>query len=354
MKPTSVIVLSLVCSACNGQIRRAPAPASAQTGSTFVAEYILPETSEEIGGLSGAWYDAQARRLWTISDDRDRPRLVVFDLTLQPSLQLMMREAIALRLPNGVPTFDGEGLAPRQNGHLFVSSEREGSAGIFEFDRTGRFIRQLPLPTWSTRLRGNRGLESLTVSPDGTMLFTATESSLHDDGDQADADSGVVVRVLAYDLNRDGSPPREYAYRTEPVRAPQGFGDATGNNGVSELLALGGNELLVLERGYVETRALATGRATNTIRIYRVRLSAAAEITGRELLDENTPVLSKTLVLDVASASQALSKKLESLENFEGMAFGPPLPDGSRSLLLVSDDNFSDRQVTAFLLFRLP
>jgi hypothetical protein len=354
MTSTSAIVLSLVCSACSGQIMRAPAPASALTRSTFVAEYIVPETSEEIGGLSGAWYDDRARRLWTISDDRDRPRLVVFDLSLQPSLHLTMREVIALRLPDGVPTLDSEGLAPGQNGHLFVSSEREGSAGIFEFDRSGRFIRQLPLPAWSTRLRGNRGLESLTVSPDGTMLFTATESSLHEDGDQADADSGVIVRVLAYDLKRGGSPPREYAYRTEPVRAPQDFGDATGNNGVSELLALGSDDLLVLERGYVETLALADRRATNTIRLYRVRLSAAAEVTGRELLEENTPVLSKTLVLDVASASQALSEKLKSLENFEGMTFGPQLPDGSRSLLLVSDDNFSDRQITAFLLFRLP
>jgi hypothetical protein len=41
------------------------------------------------------------------------------------------------------------------------------------------------------------------------------------------------------------------------------------------------------------------------------------------------------------------------LDNLEGMALGPRLPDGSRSLLVVSDDNFKEAQMTQFLLFRL-
>jgi hypothetical protein len=41
------------------------------------------------------------------------------------------------------------------------------------------------------------------------------------------------------------------------------------------------------------------------------------------------------------------------LDNLEGMALGPRLPDGTQSLLLVSDDNFSNSQLTQFLLFRL-
>jgi len=44
---------------------------------------------------------------------------------------------------------------------------------------------------------------------------------------------------------------------------------------------------------------------------------------------------------------------LAALDNFEGLVLGPPLPDGSRTLLVVSDDNFGERQHTAFLLFRL-
>jgi hypothetical protein len=35
------------------------------------------------------------------------------------------------------------------------------------------------------------------------------------------------------------------------------------------------------------------------------------------------------------------------------MTLGPPFPSGDASLLLVSDNNFNDRQRTVFLAFRL-
>jgi hypothetical protein len=41
------------------------------------------------------------------------------------------------------------------------------------------------------------------------------------------------------------------------------------------------------------------------------------------------------------------------LDNLEGMTLGPRLPDGSQSLLLVSDNNFNSLQITQLLLFRL-
>jgi hypothetical protein len=41
------------------------------------------------------------------------------------------------------------------------------------------------------------------------------------------------------------------------------------------------------------------------------------------------------------------------LDNVEGMTLGPRLPDGRRSLVLVSDNNFAASQFTQFLLFAL-
>jgi hypothetical protein len=41
------------------------------------------------------------------------------------------------------------------------------------------------------------------------------------------------------------------------------------------------------------------------------------------------------------------------LDNVEGMTIGPPLPDGRRSLVLVSDNNFAASQFTQFLFFAL-
>jgi len=54
----------------------------------------------------------------------------------------------------------------------------------------------------------------------------------------------------------------------------------------------------------------------------------------------------KTLLLDLDTLGLPL-------DNVEGMTLGPRLPDGRRSLLLVSDNNFAPGQFTQFLLFAL-
>ena len=84
-------------------------------------------------------------------------------------------------------------------------------------------------------------------------------------------------------------------------------------------------------------------------------LSGATDVSTLESLKGHPEIvpLKKTLVLDLSQA-QGLSRELEPrLENFEGMTFGPRLPDGRASLVLVSDDNFSTVQRTWFLLFAI-
>ena len=63
----------------------------------------------------------------------------------------------------------------------------------------------------------------------------------------------------------------------------------------------------------------------------------------KELERENVRL--KRLVADLRTL------KLAQLDNLEGMSWGPPLGAGLRSLVLMSDDNFSPRQVTQFLAF---
>ena len=55
----------------------------------------------------------------------------------------------------------------------------------------------------------------------------------------------------------------------------------------------------------------------------------------------------KQLLLDLATLDLPL-------DNYEGMALGPRLADGRRTLLLVNDDNFSSHQIgTQFILLAL-
>jgi hypothetical protein len=112
----------------------------------------------------------------------------------------------------------------------------------------------------------------------------------------------------------------------------------------------------VLERAYV-SRPHEHG--PNTIRIFEVTLpgasSAGAPRTPSEAATstEGGPLLPKRLVLDLDEILPQLEPGQQTLDNLEGMTFGPRLPSGERTLLLVSDDNFSEHQRTTFLAFRI-
>jgi hypothetical protein len=41
------------------------------------------------------------------------------------------------------------------------------------------------------------------------------------------------------------------------------------------------------------------------------------------------------------------------IDNIEGITFGPKLTNGKQSLLFVSDNNFSEKQITQVLLFEV-
>jgi hypothetical protein len=41
------------------------------------------------------------------------------------------------------------------------------------------------------------------------------------------------------------------------------------------------------------------------------------------------------------------------IDNLEGLTLGPRLPDGRQSIILVSDNNFREAQVTQFILLAL-
>jgi len=110
-------------------------------------------------------------------------------------------------------------------------------------------------------------------------------------------------------------------------------------NGLVELLG-GDDMLLALERSF-------TMGVGHSVRIYRLDLAGASNVADRESLAGTsfTPVR-KTLLLDLGRIGIAL-------DNLEGMSWGARLSTDRRTLVLVSDDNFSGRQATQFLAFEV-
>jgi hypothetical protein len=336
----------------------------------FLGEYRLSKqefANTTVGGLSGITYDRQRDRLYAISDDRsDRnpARFYTLTLTIAPERKIKaieVEKVTTLLNADGQPfakgTLDPEGIALTPRNSVFISSEGVSKDGINPFINefnleTGQQLAALPipqrfLPTPDSGIQDNQGFESLTLSAVGFgtgqqlepfRLFSATESALLQDAPSDNPkDPSAPVRFLHY-LIGETNPMllSENIYLLDPP--PEG----TQNHGLTEMLVLDqAGHFLSLERSF--------GVAGFGIRLFQAATGGANDTSGVEAFRGNigniTPIR-KELLLNLADLGIPL-------DNLEGMTLGPRLPDGTQSLLLVSDDNFSDMQVTQFLLFRL-
>ncbi len=142
-----------------------------------------------------------------------------------------------------------------------------------------------------------------------------------------------------YDLAA-GIQTAEYIYMTEPVADQPIPTGQFSTNGLVELLALDSERFLAAERSF----SVGVG---NRIRIYEVSLAGATDVSAVQALQgviQNFTPVSKTLLLDLDVLGLTL-------DNIEGLTFGPVLENGQRSLILCSDNNFSAGQFTQFLAF---
>jgi hypothetical protein len=341
----------------------------------LVDDYTLPPTSFQdvpVGGLSGLAYDAAKGVFYSISDDRSgfaparfytlKPKLGTDKTTGQTEIKTIdIKSVTALKNPKGETyprnTIDTEGIVLSPRGTVFVSSEGVAKDGIApfvnEFDlQTGAFVGALPIPEHYLPKKGpdgeregiqdNLGFEGLTMGVDGTAdlfrLFVATESSLAQDLPPKDSDEPTRVRLMHYSLMMGRADlTGEYLYEFD--KAPLG----TVDQGLSEILSVdNAGHFLALERTF--------GLTGFNGKIFQFTMAGASDTSAIAALQPKPPTppapVRKTLVLDLADLGITI-------DNVEGMALGPVLADGSKSLLIVTDDNFSKDQVTQFLLFRL-
>jgi hypothetical protein len=340
----------------------------------LVDDYTLPQTSFQdvpVGGLSGIAYDGMKGVFYGISDDRSgfaparfytlKPKLGTDKTTGKLEIKTIdIKGVTALKNAKGESyprnTIDTEGIVLSPRGTVFISSEgvaRDGIAPfVNEFNlQTGALLSQLPIPNHYLPKKGpdgekegiqdNLGFEGLTMGVDGSAdlfrLFVATESSLAQDVPPKDSEEPTKVRLMHYSLITGRTDlTGEYVYELD--RAPLG----TKDQGLSEILSVdGAGHFLALERTF--------GLTGFGGKIFQFTFAGASDTSGIDRLTKaENPIgpVKKEMLLD-------LNELGLTIDNVEGMALGPLLPDGSKSLLIVSDDNFSKDQVTQFLLFRL-
>ena len=320
-----------------------------------------------VGGLSGLDYDPATDRWIVLSDDRsDEAPARFYDATLDYDESAFsgaeLTAATTLLQEDGTPfpNVDQGGNIPDpeairvdpRSGNYYWTSEGSQALGIDPgvsiTAPDGSFVGSLPVDdvfdadvNGQTGIRDNGAFEGLTFSPDGSSYFVSTELPLFQDGDAPTGDTGSVNRITQYD--RDGNELAQYAYEADAV-PNVGDGELFMINGVTEILAVTDTTMLLIERGTVQA---ADESYANDIRLYEIDLTDATDISGVDSLmgADYTPV-GKRLVEEFDGSDFPI-------DNIETLAFGPVLASGNPSLVLGSDNNFSDTQLTQFLAFEV-
>ncbi len=313
-----------------------------------------------VGGLSGLDYDEKNNRFAAISDDRSERQparfytlsldMAEFNLRADPGYA-GVRFLSVTTLRDGTGKLHAEGSVDPEairwgsDSHIWWASEGNVKRGIppaiEKVDADGTALQRLDvprhyLPGHERGVRDNLAFESLAIAND--KLYVGTENALAQDGPVADLDRQSLARILVYDLV-GGKRLAEHVYVVDAVPVPPPVPGLYRTNGLVELLGDSGM-LLALERSY-------TMGAGNSVRIYRLDLAGASDVADHEgLAGIRFAAVRKTLLLDLADLGIAL-------DNLEGMSWGPRLPNGRRTLVLISDNNFSARQTTQLLAFEV-
>ena len=325
-----------------------------------------------VGGLSGLDFSPALGQWAIISDDKSDKAPARFywariDLSAgAPKVTLehvvTLQQADGTSYPSAkaggeVPDPESIRFDPSGKG-LWWTSEGERKLGLAPFLRetalNGMFMASRAMPPifavnkdQERGPRHNLSFEGLSFTPKQDALWLGMESALYQDGPIATTTAGTVARFTKFD--RDGKLLGQYAYPVDPIQAvPTG---KNADNGVSEVLALDDNRLLVLERSGVEG---ANGIWTLYIRLYQAEVGDATDIAGAPALaGVQYQPMTKRLVLDLSKLPELGSPSLPKIDNIEGVSFGPALPNGHRTLVLVSDNNFNPDQITQFLAFEV-
>lgn len=329
-----------------------------------------------VGGLSGIDYDEASGLYYLLSDDGSAIHPARFytarvsfeaDRLGEPVLTgvTALRQADGSTYPaalRGSQVADPEAIRwrPASRTLLWTSEGHAltGAAPALRESRTdGTLVRELALPAMfdfqlTQGPRINRALEGLALSPDGSQAWIAMEGALRQDGPLPTVPApGGPCRFTRLDL-ASGRVVRQIAYVPDAIpRAP--VPPATqADNGVTEILMLDANRMLVLERAYMAGHDALSG---NSLRLYLIDLREGTDTLNLTALQPGAyqPVAKRLLADFSAFTGAGPGHRLTRLDNTEGMCWGPRLPSGNRSLHFISDDNFNSRQITQWLAFEL-
>jgi hypothetical protein len=344
----------------------------------YLHTYTIPHnyTFKEsiVGGLSAIDYDEKNNQYYMVCDDRSslnparfyKAKIVIsqnkIDTVIFTQLSYLKDEngkTYPSTKENPYKTPDPESIRYNPNSKLLVwSSEGENTIrgkdsilinpSVYFVTPNGKFKDSVSMPGnlymsfMEKGPRQNGVLEGMSYADNYKTLMVNVEEPLQEDGPRADLKpNGAMIRFYQFDMQTKKST-RQYAYELSPVvYAPNPINEYKINS-VPEFLWIGNNQLLVLERSY------STGRIPCSIRIFLADYNQATDVSAFTSLKAPAQYqpMKKTLLMNLDELGIYT-------DNIEGISFGPILPNGNRSILLVSDNNFSPIQKSQITLLEL-
>ncbi len=326
----------------------------------FLDEFILKQKSienTEIGGLSGI--DFNGKYFVLISDKSTNPDIFKVDINIKnQKIQSVEFEKVLTIICNDIKRFDTESIRflPKSSGYLISTEGAINSninAQILEVDQQGQCQKKYDLPKhfdvgYSNKPRHNGVLEGLSLDYHKQGFWMVNEVPLTGDGKKPKLyNTFSPIRLTHYNLG-NSQPDIQYSYDLERlIKIPF---LPFGLNGATEILQIDKTHILLIERSF----SAGHGSKGNRVKLFLVDMSSAENTLNKTNLKKyKGKMLSKTLVFD----SKLIKNQLEFgfIDNIEGISFGPDLPNGNKSLILMSDNNYNalGKQLNQFILLEL-
>ncbi len=375
----NLFVILLLLTGCSASRQLTSKQTETQISSLkFLDEYIFPHNLDYqgtvVGGLSGIDYDVKNNQYYLISDDPSQfspARIYTAKIELKENKidTIKFTGVHFLLQDNGKQypkwgtdkTVKADGESVRYNpvtDQLIWSNEGErlfknGDSILIQpaltfISTAGKFLDTLALPAGFHFTKQERGVrknalfEGVTYADNYKTLYASLEEPRYEDGPQASFGyDKALTRILKFDVASKKNT-AQYAYNLGELPVKPSVDIDWNVNGISEILAVNSHTLLVMDRAW------AKGHDDHTfIKLYLVDLNGAENQINNPSFVSNPPKpLKKKLLFDFDTLNRHI-------DNFEGVTFGPKLPNGHQTLIFVVDNNFAKGQTAQVFLFEV-
>jgi len=326
----------------------------------FLDEYIVPDNlwvdSTLVGGLSGI--DYANGKYYLVCDDASNPRYYEANIKINNLKIDTVAFTAVIKFNDSTAYLDLEAIRYDKISKS-VSITSEGSINLQKdptFFRVNSFgiidgFFEIPYALRATskqKPRNNGTLEGLANSYDEKGYWIGMELPLKVDGPEPKVINTKSPVRITYIEARTKKPTKQFAYYLDKIdKTPRGNFAV---NGLTDILEYEKNQFIVIERSF----SSGLGTQGNTIKLFSINATKANNTIAMDALATSSFTSAhKKLIFDFESVRNQLTDK--SVDNIEGLTFGPTLANGNKTLILVADNNFNKLglQLNQFILMEI-